>query len=174
MFQKKEFVIFIIIMIVLNLVYSGCVTAQRIEEIPSQNKSNQNKEDFVFFEINSLSITKNEFEEINSKIREFIWKHWKNQKDGTLKLRAVSKEGKISISKYIIKELKDGQWGIIVTIKRLNTGKKDGFFVEEVDRIELPKDDFEKEEVIPRNVTRSSKSYRIRLKDNSGKVLQEI
>lgn len=137
--------------------------------------------DNITYTINPIPTSK-EIKETLSKVREFIWEHWQNQKEGTVTLKSFSKEGAEGLTVFQIITPKIGKQQVIIRIESKNL-KKDSlpgtkktleFMAETLDRIELKKSELNKNKEIPQMDSLSSKLYKIQFKDNKGKIVFEI
>jgi hypothetical protein len=157
------------------------VLGQRKESTPEISSNEPDK--VVHYKI-SATPTMKEVTETKAKVREFIWEHWKLQKQGTMKFEGYSKEGDHSVVNYQIKCNENSACKLSVKIEREMVGRGKfsnerwkevkKFIVETIDRVEIPKDFYSKRKLILENSNRSAKLYLIRLKNEKGDVVSEI
>ncbi len=121
--------------------------------------------------------------DVEAEVREFLWNHWHQRRLGHVAITHYSKEGEPSAFSYFVEPDARGVWIIAVKIDRMlvdrgdsksqryETVEYDAYFVE---RIEVPEDGLTQRVVIPEAEMRSSKAYRLVLKDQGRKPLTEM
>ena len=122
------------------------------------------------------------------KRREFLWKHWQEQKLGYIATTIYTKEGdKITFHEYIEPD-DNGRWHISVRVEKLlvdrelwaRTKVNRTFPVEEtykvyfLERIDPTKRGAMRQKNIPPEQERSPTSYVLRLKDEKGKIIGDL
>ncbi len=175
---NKNLLALILTLFVLSVFVVFGQTKKSTAEISSNDLDN-----VVHFKIRAIPTMK-EVTETEAKVREFIWEHWKPQKQGAVKFEGYSKEGDHSVVNYQIECYENSACKLSVKIERDMVGRGkfskekwkevNEFTVETIDRVEIPKDYYSKRKLIPANSNRSAKLYRIRLKNEKGNVVSEI
>ncbi len=146
----------------------------------------RNNEDEVYFKV-SMSSTKDEYKNTLEKVRDFIWLHWNSHRVGKLKLESYTKEGEKILTIFEIKFNENNKQIVEVNIEGnyvdRNPNSKsyrqifktnNSYIAEDIVRIEMPKGNVKKRQILSKNNNDSPKLYLLRLKDEKGKVLAEI
>lgn len=113
-------------------------------------------------------------------IREFLWKHWREHRQGFLEVTSYGLEGQKTNTRYFVEASPAGRWYVavelemeVITAKGTRAHPRYTYVATVVERVELPEGDMITAErtPIPSDETRASDSYQLLLKDESGKVL---
>lgn len=118
-----------------------------------------------------LSASSAEADRVEALVRDFVWKHWSNERAGEVTITYFSKEGEPSAFTYRVEADGSGRWQISVNItRRLVNRLKLTPFIEkrnltfyEVRRIEIPKKGSPTRD-IPASAQRSATEFRLLLK----------
>ena len=157
----------------------------KISDENSKEFSQNTQEEIAYFKTGSLPTMK-ELTEATANVRQFVWKHWQDKKDGTVTRESVNKHGEKSIVVYQIKCLKKENCQVFVEIERENVGRGGmkvektvenlNFVATSLNRIESPKEYYSKGIVktIPEEKQVKGNLYLILLKDENGKVVSEL
>lgn len=169
------------------LVFSivGCYSQSNKIQQTQESKIQDNGVE-IFYKLRP-SPSRTEYEDMQAKVREFIWKHWNSHQIGKLKIESYTKEGEKMLTTFEILVTEGNKQKIDVTTERFYVGQnpRSEFYKQElkdvkkysatdIDRIKIPKDGLVKREIILGNKVLSPNLYMIRLKDSNGKVLTEI
>ena len=156
-------------------------TEKSIREI--KDVSDVKQDEIIFYRWNSNPTMKN-VKDTSAKVREFIWEHWKFQKQGTVKREVYSKEGEQTITTYNVKCSENNSCELFVKIESEVVGRgkyksKKSINITEyttksVNRIEVPNDYLEKRKSIDESKKVSDKNFWIQLKDEKENIISEI
>lgn len=119
---------------------------------------------------------------LRAEIRDFLWKHWVDQKLGYLVATFYNREGEPSTSSFYVEPDGTGVWHILVDVKRIsydrvrpreNPPRADAldYTVYTVERVKVTTEGYEK---ISSNETLPSDEYMLLLIDENKRVRKEI
>lgn len=141
----------------------------------------RNLNDYDKIKVN-VPVNKNPYAAI-SKVRDFIWKHWKERTLGYIEMTFRSKEGEPTTSYIFIESDEAGVWHLATRIERelrnrrlIGDPKRTGEIIRQtqsyeaysVEQIKQPKD---KTAINPKN---QRNGFLLRLKDRSGNIITEL
>lgn len=173
----------LVFLILVLFVLASCGQTKKSAENESNTSSLNVQDGIVFYKISSTPTMK-EYTETFAKFRESVWEDWKSKKQAIVKLEAYSKEGERSLSTFQIKCLEDNKCKVFVKIEREIAGRgKFGkektnetveYIAETLERVKFSEDYFAERKIIEESSNLSAIFYRVRLKDNEGKIITEI
>ena len=133
----------------------------------------------------SLALTTSfaERAETEGLLREFLWRNWRSRQRACAKLETTNKEGERAYSIYYVEPNTDGNWRVIVDVKREIVNRKephirrtetDRLEAHSLRRVEQRRDGLSGYTTIPDAKKPPPQSYRLLLVGDGGKILQEL
>lgn len=111
-----------------------------------------------------------------AELREFLWKHWVQQKRGVIATMTNPIDSPAVTACYFIQPSDEHVWQIVIEVRRKSDDSKQvqRFFAYDAKRIEIADDGFSARVEIGKSAIRRPESYRLSLKDRQGDVLEEL